>query len=268
MRTGPVVGPLEQPGVVLVEHEVHERRRHHQIDELLLAARVGDDAAERRAMSGSMGRMERTGLDLVGDVGVPHREVAREAALDELLEDDVGAVQRDLRPRVLVVVDLHGDRGMAERGGIRRGAGQRREATAIGGIRRPAGERWGRRRRPTMNGRRTPRQPSAAVPAAIAASGTPSTPGPVGPHCHGLMVAFRRRPAAALTRSGSAPRPGAADAAPGSSNAPPGAGGAFTVVGLGGADGLGLRPLGTGADLEDDLLALFEHLVPAMSMAE
>jgi hypothetical protein len=140
----PIVGALEQAGVVFVEHEIHERRRLHQVDEVLLSARVGDDAAERGRDVG-IHRPDGTHRpDGLGDVGVPDDEVAREASLDELLEHDVAAVQPDLRSRIDVVVDLCRERRMLRRDRIRGCPSQWREGH---GHRRPADGHRSRRLR-------------------------------------------------------------------------------------------------------------------------
>ena len=78
-------------------------------------------------MSGSIGRMERTGPISSGMSDCQTADVAGEAALDELLEDDVGAVEADLRPRVLVVVDLGGERRVRQTARRDRRPAQRRE---------------------------------------------------------------------------------------------------------------------------------------------
>ena len=181
MRTRPLVGPLEER-VVLVEHEVHESGRLHQVDEVLLAARVRDDAVERPGDAGIHRADGAHRPDRVGHVGVPHGHVAGESALDEFLEHEVGAVQRDLRSRVLVVVDLHGDRRMPHGGRVGGRPAQRREPDRERLAPGRPGAANGSGSASTRSGRRMPRRSrSTAVPMPRSRpAARPSTPEPVG----------------------------------------------------------------------------------------
>ena len=61
-----------------------------------------------------MVRAERIGPDRLGQLGLEDGDEAGDAALDDLLEDDVGRVEAGLRPGVVAtgvdVVDLHDQR--------------------------------------------------------------------------------------------------------------------------------------------------------------
>ena len=98
-----------------------------------------------QTMSGSIARTERTGPTFVGRGRVEDRPEAGDAALDDLLVDDVGLVEPGLRARLGRVLDLHRERRAAS---ARRRSGSGRPVSgAIG-----TGDRG--RRRARRRGRR------------------------------------------------------------------------------------------------------------------
>ncbi len=85
-----------------------------------------------RMMFGSIERTERIGPTISGAAELKKRPEARDAALDDLLVDDVGEVESRLRARLGRVLDLHAERRAASAPRLQDPAGRSAERAATG----------------------------------------------------------------------------------------------------------------------------------------